>query len=452
MRLRPLSIRARLTVWYAGVLLFILMCLSAGVYVVLRASLQRTLRSQLDRDIQTVATVVAASPHGAGQYGHLPGDILFAVTQDGHLVYHSNAWCRTRCLHGAELEPAEPGGVWRSPKGVAYMLKAAPLSINGQSFAVTVAEDTSLLEGTLRNLLAILMLSLPCAALLSIAGGYILAGRALSPISDMASKAWEITAESLSERLPVSNPNDELGRMATVFNETLARLETSFERLRAFAANTSHELRTPLTAMRSVGEVALRRPLDATSARDTIGSMLEEVDRLTQLVERLLGLARAESAKALMPRDEVDLGQMALSVTEQVRVLAEEKGQELSLDLREPATIRGDPSALRQALTNLIDNAIRYTPPHGRIKIGVGPAPGGRHMVEIEDNGSGIALEEQGRIFDRYYRVRNDEHSRSLGTGLGLAIARNAVEANGGRLEYRNAAAGGSVFCMTFPA
>ncbi len=452
MSLRPLSIRARLTIWYAGVLLFILACLSAGVYVVLQASLERTLRAQLDRDIQTVATVVGASPHGAGPYGHLPGDILFAVTRDGRLVYHSNAWCRTRCLHGAEIEPVDASGVWRSPKGVDYKIKAAPLWVNGQGFSVTVAEDTSLLEGTLRDLLVILLLSIPCAALLSIAGGYFLAGRALSPISAMASKAWEISAESLSERLPVRNPNDELGRMATVFNQTLARLEASFERLRAFAANTSHELRTPLTAMRSVGEVALRRPLDAASARDTIGSMLEEVDRLTQLVERLLGLARAESAKTQLPREEVDLAQMASSVSELVRVLAEEKAQQISVDVREPATIRGESSSLRQALTNLVDNAIRYTPAHGHIKVGVGHAPDGRRIIEVEDNGPGIAPGEQNRIFDRFYRANNDGHSRGQGTGLGLAIARNAVEANGGRLEYRNAIEGGSIFCMSFPA
>jgi signal transduction histidine kinase len=146
----------------------------------------------------------------------------------------------------------------------------------------------------MRSLLAVLLLGFPCAALLSIGGGYFLAGRALSPISAMASKAREITAESLSERLPVGNPDDELGRMATVFNETLARLEGSFDRLRAFVANTSHELRTPLTAMRSVGEVALRRPLDSGAAREAIGSMLEEVGRLTRMVECLLDLARAE--------------------------------------------------------------------------------------------------------------------------------------------------------------
>jgi heavy metal sensor kinase len=450
--LRPLSIRARLTIWYAVVLLLILAGLSTSVYFVLKTSLDRALQAQLDRDIETVATVVAASPHGKGSHGHLPGNILFAVMQDGWLVYHSDAWCRTKCVHGAEIEPVDPAGVWRSPRGTAYKVKGAPLSINGQNFTVTVAEDTSLLDGTLHYLLGILLLSLPVAALVSVAGGYFLAGRALSPISAMASKAWEISAESLSERLPVSNPDDELGRMATVFNDTLARLEASFERLRAFAANTSHELRTPLTAMRSVGEVALRRPLDAASARDVIGSMLEEVDRLTQLVECLLGLARAESSIAQTSREEIDFAAMASSVCELVRVLAEENGQHLSLDVREPAAVCGDATTLRQALTNLLDNAIRYTPAHGHIKVRVGHNnKDGRCMVEVEDDGPGIAPEEQDRIFDRFYCAENGSYPKGRGTGLGLAIARSAVEANRGRLEYKSIAGGGSRFRMTFP-
>jgi heavy metal sensor kinase len=330
-------------------------------------------------------------------------------------------------------------------------LKVAPLWIGWREFKVTVAENTTFLDSTLRNLLTVLLLSFPCAALLSIAGGYLLAGRALSPIGAMASKARAITAESLSERLPVGNPNDELGRMATVINETLARLDGSFERVRAFAANASHELRTPLTAIRSVGEVALGRPLSPESAREAIGSMLEEVERLTRLVECLLGLARAESGGMASRREEVDLARMASSALDLVRVLAEEKGQDVSFEVLQPARVRGDTATLRQAVINLLDNAIRYTPEHGRIKLSVGQGPGGKLMVEVEDDGPGIAAADRERIFDRFYRVQNGEEGKGVGTGLGLAIARSAAEANGGRLEYESASAGGSRFRMILP-
>ena len=174
-------------------------------------------------------------------------------------------------------------------------------------------------------------MGIPFAVGLAIAGGYFLAGRVLAPVGAMADKAREITAESLAERLPVDNAEDEFGRLATVFNDTLSRLQDAFERLRRFTADASHELRTPLTAMRSVGEVALRNTLDAGAYRDVIGSMLEEVDRLTRLVESLLTLTRANSGKVQLAPEALDLGALAGNVIDQLRVLADEKQQELTL-------------------------------------------------------------------------------------------------------------------------
>ena len=185
-------------------------------------------------------------------------------------------------------------------------------------------EETSLRD-TLWTLALILAMGIPFAVGLAIAGGYFLAGRVLAPVGAMADKAREITAESLTERLPVDNAEDEFGRLATVFNDTLSRLHDAFERLRRFTADASHELRTPLTAMRSVGEVALQNPLDPGAYRDVIGSMLEEVDRLTRLVESLLTLTRADSGKVLMAPQTLDLGAVAANVIDQLRVLADEK-------------------------------------------------------------------------------------------------------------------------------
>ncbi len=454
-----LSIRVRLTAWYAAVLLVILSALSFGVYAFVRASLERAFRAQLDRDIDTVATVIAAAPRGEGSKGHLPGDIYFLVREDQRVVYHSAAWCRAKWLHDFYMTET---GVWRSPKGIAFKLRTAPLWIRGRGYDVTVAEDASPMDDTLATLLKVLLLSAPCAVLLSIGGGYFLAGRALSPLSAMAEKAREITAESLSERLPPGNPNDELGRMAAVFNSTLARLEASFERLRAFTANVSHELRTPLTALRSVGEVALRRPPDSGSCREAVASMLEEVDRLTRLVDALLTLARAEQGRK-SARAPVDLAIVAQSVVDLLRVLAEEKKQSLEIDVVRPASLRGDSATLHQALTNLLDNAIRYTPAGGHIRVKVDCPPGGGALVDVTDDGPGIPPEERERIFDRFYRSNDDRRVATHGAGLGLAIARAAVEANGGRLEYDARPSGtddrlassvhdGSLFRMIFTA
>jgi heavy metal sensor kinase len=451
MTLRPASIRVRLTLWYAVVLLSILVCLSAGVYVFVRASLERSLSANLDRDFGTVATVLAASPQGKGSGGHLPGDVLFMVMENRRVLYHSEGWCRAKFTPGVFAEPIGSTGVWRSIQGMPHRLKVRSMWLKGHELKVTVAEDTSIPDETLRNLLRLLLLSIPSAALLSIGSGYFLAGRALAPVSAMAAKSREITAESLSKRLPVSHPYDELGQMATVFNQTLERLEASFDRLRNFTANVSHELRTPLTAIRSVGEVALQHPRDADALRDVIGSMLEEVERLTRLVDCMLALARAESGHTPPAQIELDLAAEASATLELVRVLAEEKRQDVMVETSASATVRGDPAMMRQALLNLVDNAIRYTPEHGHVKLRVGRTREGDSVVEVEDDGPGIPVEERARIFDRFYRAAAGATVAAQGTGLGLTIARSAVEASGGRLEYETSDAGGSRFRMTFP-
>jgi len=447
-KVRPGSIRLRLTLWYAVVQLFFLILVSVGAYAFVRSSLDRMLHMQMNRDIDSVATVLAAQPSTEGPKGHLPGNIIFMAMEGERTVYHSSAWCGNVHGWGQEGVQGVDGGAWRSQKGHAYRMKSAVLSIGDHHYRVTIAEDTTAHEDTLAALLQVLLMLLPCAVLLSVFGGYFLAGRALSPIGALASKAQEITAESLSQRLPVQHPEDELGRMATVFNATLARLEASFDRLRAFTANTSHELRTPLTVMRSVGEVALKGPLDAERARDVIGSMLEEVDRLTRLVECLLAVARAESGHPTHPLTSVDLVGMAQEVLELMGILAEEKQQELRLEAPEIALARGHAETLRQALANLVDNAIHYTPEGGHIQLRIRPMAMGV-VVEVEDDGPGISDADRDCIFDRFYRAQPGQAADSHGTGLGLAIARSAVEASGGSLDYQPSTSGGSLFRIT---
>ena len=193
-------------------------------------------------------------------------------------------------------------------------------------------------------------------------GGYVLASRALTPIEQMTERARTITAERLADRLPVSNPENEMGRLATVFNETLGRLEESFNQMRRFTTDVSHELRTPLTAIRSVGEVGLRGHRDEATYRSIIGSMLEEVDRLATLVDRLLTLSRAETRQSTLSRDAVDLSALADDVVSHLSVLAEEKQQTLSIDRQASPVVAADRLVLRQALINLVDNAIKFTP------------------------------------------------------------------------------------------
>jgi heavy metal sensor kinase len=296
----------------------------------------------------------------------------------------------------------------------------------------------------------ILVLGLPLGVATASLGGYSLARRALAPVDRMAEHARLITAERLSDRLPVHHPEDELGRLATVFNETLGRLEASFEQMRRFTADVSHELRTPLTAIRSVGEVGLREHRDERAYRSIIGSMLEEVDRLSGLVDRLLTLSRAESGQAKLSLEVVDLGELAEDVVAYLGVLAEEKRQSLTFDCVGKPRGSCDRLVLRQSLINLVDNAIKYTQAGGRISVRVSDSPSGP-TIDVSDTGPGIAPDVRARVFDRYYRGGRSQAADIGGSGLGLAIARWAVEANGGRLSLEETGPGGSRFRITLP-
>ena len=252
---RRSSIRTRLTLWYTAVVLLTLGVLfDRGIYSSVRASLEARAGHATGTRFGTVSTALVRHSARPGRRGTLPGDVLFTATEACQAIHHSTP--APRQLHQTLFaRPAgtiraaaitEPGGR-TTDQGTLRVGERPRPEGDGGGRCGRSATDAA-------GLLSVFLWSIPGAVLLAIAGGYFLAGRALLPVSAMAAKSREITAEALSERLPVGNPDDELGRMATVFNETLARLEASFERLRNFTADVSHELRTPLTAIRSVGK------------------------------------------------------------------------------------------------------------------------------------------------------------------------------------------------------
>jgi heavy metal sensor kinase len=438
---RP-SVRARLTLWYAGVLTLIVCIFSVGILLFVKARLYTGLDAQLGQELATIDRVYREEPGELNDLASHWGLTLFQVDEGGKIRHQTEAWEReglARALqNGGSASPLS----WIAPDGRRYRVQ----EMSGSSNRVAAAIDETSLRYTLRTLALILAMGVPFAVGLAIAGGYFLAGRVLAPVGAMADKAREISAESLAERLPVDNAQDEFGRLATVFNDTLSRLQDAFERLRRFTADASHELRTPLTAMRSVGEVALQNPLDSSAYRDVIGSMLEEVDRLTRLVESLLTLTRADSGKVQLAPDTLDLGALARNVIDQLRVLADEKGQNLTIQAPTSVQVVGDAALLRHALMNLVHNAIKYTPAHGTIGVALRAKSPGEAVIEVQDSGPGIPATHQNRIFDRFYRVDAGRSREEGGVGLGLAIARWAIEANGGRIELASDGRNGSLF------
>jgi len=457
------SVRVRLTLWYTLALTVVLVLYAGGVFVFLRHNLSAELDRQLREDFEVAEQMLERTGTGGVRWRtdpHHEEEEYVENSQwaevwnpEGRLLYRSPS------LGKVELGPApsfEPQGhlasaATRLPGGIHVRLLNGSYVVDGLPVVIRVARSEEPLRQELRKFLLVLALGLPLAVGIAGLGGYILARRALAPVSRMTDQARMITAERLGERLPVENPEDELGHLARVFNETFTRLERSFEQMRRFTADASHELRTPLTAIRSVGEVGLREPRDEKAYREVIGSMLEEVDRLSRLVDSLLTLSRADAGYVKLTPERVDLAELALEVANHLGVLAEEKRQSISVETMGPVYVGVDRLVLRQAIINLIDNAIKYSPEGTCIRVVVRKQLG-RPTLEVIDKGPGIAAEHRERIFDRFYRV-DKARSRELGgTGLGLSIARWAVEVHGGRIELESEEGRGSTFRIVLPA
>lgn len=315
--------------------------------------------------------------------------------------------------------------------------------------AAAAASPEERVEQQLGEILVVLVFGLPVIVVLAGVGGYLLARRALAPIDHLAGEARRITADRLHERLSVPNAHDEIGRLAAVINDTFARLESSFDQLRRFTADASHELRTPLSVIRGIGELGLGETRTPAEYKEAIGSMLEEVDRLTRLVDTLLQLSRGDAGTVRLSPEPLDLADLARDVASSLAILAEERRQRLQVDAPQPVHVRADRLVLRDAVANLVDNAIKYGPPESQIGITV-RADTIEASLTVSDQGPGIPAEHRDRIFDRFYRVDEGRSRGAGGTGLGLAIAKWAVEANGGQISFVPAAGGGA-FRITLP-
>jgi len=446
-------IRWRLTLWYAVTLTLICVVLSTCVFLFMRTSSMLLLRTQADRDTAQVKVLLEKGGDAAldtlPPVGEAGGAMLFGIlsTPKGERV--TAAWRAAfppgRLGRGAPVYRIEQGS-----NGRHYFVHEAKIETQGGAYTLGVAEDIEPIYAIGRKLVLLLWIGFPAALLASLAGGYWLAGRAIAPVAQMARRAREIGAENLSERLPVYDRDDEFGQLAIAFNDTLSRLEGAFERMRRFTADASHELRTPLTVIRSVGEHALQQGGEGARQADAIGSMLEEVDRLVRLLDGLLVLTRADADALSLNRVSTDVAALVAHATDSLVVLAEEKQQTLVCANRSGVMASVDEATLKQAVYNLVSNAIRYTAVGGAIRVGVA-ARAREVVIEVADTGPGIAAEHQTHVFERFYRVDPDRSRTTGGTGLGLAIAQWAVKVNGGTIELESDPGRGSVFRVRLP-
>jgi heavy metal sensor kinase len=284
--------------------------------------------------------------------------------------------------------------------------------------------------------------------IVAVAGGLFLSRQALRPVAESIRAARRLDPENLSERLPRTGAADELDELAGTINSLLDRLAAYHAQIIRFTADASHELRSPLGAMRTAVEITLQKPRESEEYRTVLASLGEQCERLTALVNGLLLLARADAGEVLIRRDAVELAALACEVGEMFEPLAEEKGIQLVTDSSITVNVAGDSSRLRQLVTNLLDNAIRFTEPGGSVTLRVDRIAD-RAMLRVSDTGIGIPEEHLDHIFERFYQA--DAARSSGGYGLGLSICRWIVRAHGGAIEAANGQVKGAEFTVRLP-
>ena len=307
--------------------------------------------------------------------------------------------------------------------------------LQGRPILIRLAQSEEPVWHALKEFLAAAALMFPLMIGGAAVAGYRMSRRILAPVQNIASQAELITSSRLHERIPVNGTGDELDHLAEVFNQTLTRLDQSFRQLRQFTSDASHELRTPLAAIRSIGEVGLDRDGTQQEYQELVGSMLEEVNRLTRLVDDLLMISRGDSGAIQLHYSEVAVLSLARETVTLLEPLAEEKEQRLVLAGDAEATVNADPVFLRQALINVLHNAIKYSPPRATTSVRVEREKPHSVTISVHDAGPGIAPEHATRIFDRFYRVDPGRSREAGGFGLGLAIAQWAIQAHKGAIS-----------------
>ncbi len=396
--------------------------------------------------------------------GYLEGmrDPLIVVDSQGNLLYAS---AEARTLSYSALEAMV--GLLRPRPGVqvtgtvkleavgAVRYLAAPLPDAGPNIAaLLVATPTHAVTFEPRQLIRSMLVIAPLILLGSVGVGYWLAGRALQPIQDMMDELEAITdGRSLHRRLMVPRSGDELARLAIKVNGMIARLEQSFSGLRRFTADASHELKTPLMVVRAGVERALTNPGAPADSIEALDDTLNQINRMSELVETLLTLARADEGRTTLAVEEKDLGPLVAEAAETAGMLGEAREISVTASLPEhPVLLPVDSGRIRQLLLNLVTNAIKYTPEGGAVAVELEDT-GEQVTIRVKDTGIGIAAGDLPHVFDRFWRadLSRDRTEERPGFGLGLAISRWIAEAHGGSIGVQSRPGRGSTFTITLP-
>ena len=482
------SLSFRLVTWYAGVLTTVFVALGGLTLIFLRHYLEAAVFDTQVRRARQIADTLLASMDRSGERA------VAAEVEDLYSPEANDRFIRiTRSQQGSPRDPQATSGapVATSPRdsGIIYVsggphdgsfvptavpplkatdrdgvqvrkeeLKSGSLLIGAVTHSVTPSERylvevgiaTERTEQTLRQVLLILAIGLPVAVLIAVSGGFVLVRRALKPVAAIAAEAAEISQHNLRKRLPVLNTGDELERLSLSLNRMIARLEDAIQSSKRFVADASHELRTPLTVLRGELESLAQDLQLRASTRESLGSALEEVDRLSELVEGLLALSKLDAGEASAERVRFDLGELVTMTAGQMSLLAEDKNIEVTCEVTPGVWIEGDRARMKQVIVNLLDNAIKYTPNGGRVLLRI--ARDAEYAVlEVIDTGIGIPAEALPHMFKRFFRVDDSRSREQGGAGLGLSIVKSICTAQGAEVDVESTPGGGSCFRVRQP-
>jgi heavy metal sensor kinase len=464
---RPRSIRARLITLYVVSISFIFICFGGYTYWGFKQYLLDSLRQGFIRRAHQIATTILSDiPQKSEAYvgseiqaryaPELNERVIRVTDQAGRTIYasrnvdaisaplpvdFSQGSTETKAVHRRE---AVPGKQVLQVVAIGYRLPS------GNRYVVEVAGPETEVSSALDGLLRTLSLGFPVFLGLTSVGAYVLLGRALRPVDEIVRSAERITLRNLSQRLPVPATGDEVERLSLALNRMIERLDESYQVTSRFSADASHELRTPLTIMRGELEAILTQEnLDAEETQQ-IATVLEEAERLTQIVEGLLAISRLEAGETQLNKDPVDLSKLVLTTVEQMAPLAEDKSLTLKCEAAPDIMVNANEVRLKQVIVNLVDNAIKYTPEGGKIRVLV-KSDASDATFEVIDNGIGISSDAVPHIFKRFYRSEQVQARKARGTGLGLSMVQSILEAHGGSVTVESRENEGSSFRIRLP-
>lgn len=449
--MRRISLRFRLVLWFLCIETMTLVFFSFLLYELLSGSLYShhdealtAKRVKLLSELELILNSGRTLSEFSGQ------DQAEIVSSEGKLIAAGPGMDKIASLFPFEkyqhVKEAMFFTVEAEPNAIRFLVTP---HASGKFFLVQTS-DLGDITHTMKTLKLILGGLIPLVLISTSFGGYVIASRALRPVERIIEQTREIQVKNLNRRLDVETSDLELRELVDTLNGMMSRLDAAFHGMQQFTADASHELKTPLTIMSGTLEVALTQDREIKEYKDTIQSALDEAHRMSRIVHELLLLSSLD-AGGTVKRVEMDLGDLCGRIFEMYEPLMEDREIRAELMIGNSPKIFGDPNRISQVLTNLLDNALRYTPQHGHISVDVG-SRNGNAILQVCDTGAGIPATSIPHIFDRFYRVEKAGPRQDSGVGLGLAIVKRIVETHHGNITVQSREGQGTEFLVTFPA